>query len=723
MKGLPLEVILSLIDRGGPLEKTNPRFEARPQQRIMLEKVLEAYNTNSVALIEAGTGTGKSLAYLIPALLFASAHQERTVISTKTITLQEQLIQKDIPNLINALKLNLKVTLVKGMGNYLCKKKLDETQFEKSLLTPKENEELQEIEKWAETTSCGSKGSLPFYPSSALWEKVSAESDACQKKSCPFFENCHFFKARKEVEESQILVVNHHLLFADLKIRAEDGEGILPDYKRLIIDEAHHIEDIATTFFATNINYLHLSRLLGKLMSEKGGQSIGKLPILKEKLTSYYKTKDLKTIDPLLSRLSIDLPFERNQLRTSAAELFRAYQELKDTFTTTDDLDKLRLLPEHKECVIWKEKIVPWTEHVNRDFLKFITSLNGLVEEVGHLKEERLSDSVKNLLSDIKSYTGRLKEMSTLFTAFISSEEKKNSVAWIESRRLDGIGDIHLVEAPLNCAKTLANNLFYPLLTTVLSSATLTTHNNFDFIKKRLGINKLFLPEKKVIEQVLDSSFDYKKQALFVIPTDFPDPQDSRFITSARDVILSAIQASQGATFVLFTSYTMLKKCFDSLKEDLFKLKYTLLKQGDQNRNTLIKTFKNTPRSVLFGTDSFWEGVDIAGDALKCVILVKLPFRPPTDPLQEARNELIVNDGGNPFLEHMIPTAIVKFKQGFGRLIRTKTDKGCVICLDNRLLSKFYGKFFLDSLPNCEKVFLDKDAISKRMFNFYKTSS
>jgi ATP-dependent DNA helicase DinG len=718
MPTLPLNKVLALIDQGGLIQKKNPRFEARPQQKEMLKDVLEAYNTNSIALIEAGTGTGKSLAYLIPALLFASVHQEKTVISTKTITLQEQLIQKDIPNLIEALNLDLKVTLVKGMGNYLCLKKLEESRFEKHHLNLEERGELSQIEAWRETTVCGTKSSLPFHPSLTVWEKVSAEADVCQKKQCPFFESCFFFKARQEMEQSQILVVNHHLLFSDLSVRAQDGEGILPEFKRLIIDEAHHIEDIATQFFATHLNDIQLSRILGKLMSDKGGQNTGKLPLLKEKLYAYYKTKDLKTIDPLISRLSNDLPFEKNELRRSLKELFVAYQDLKDLFTTREDGDKLRLLLEHKKSPLWIERIIPQTEQLKREFNRFIKSLNGVLDEMSFLKEEKLLENLKGLIADIKSYGEKLKNMGSLFSLFISEEDKKDSVSWIESRGL--IGETQLVEAPLNSAQKIANHLFKPLLTTVLSSATLTTNNNFDFIKKRLGIDPLFLGEKKVIERVLDSSFDYKKQALFLIPTDFPSPQDPSFIDHAKPLIFEAIQATQGATFVLFTSYGMLNQCYQSLKEALQKAGYTLLKQGDSSRTNLIKMFKKTPRSILFGTDSFWEGVDIAGDALKCVILVKLPFRPPKDPLQEARNELILEEGGNPFLEHMVPTAIVKFKQGFGRLIRTKTDRGCVICLDTRLLSKFYGKLFLDSLPNCEKLFIKKEEIAKRLFHFYR---
>lgn len=723
--------ILHLLQPNGLLSNCWKGFESRPQQREMMTNIIEAYNQDCIALIEAGTGVGKSLAYLIPALIWASQHNERTVISTNTITLQEQLINKDIPNLLKALNLKLKPVLVKGMNNYLCLRKLEDCQTELRLFPSDESEEIQKIESWRPSAIEGSRSELPFVPSPAAWDRVGAEIEACLNHECPHYQECYFFKARRQANDAQILVVNHHLLFADLFRRAEttnyQNPSILPPYKRIILDEAHHIEDIATEYFASRLHRLEVMRILGRLSSEKYNKPVGKLPLLKEKIQSIYNKAPPTDISSVLSKLTIDLPALKRQLSEKVNDTFDSFLRFLEclrqspvSFGEEPPEQKLRVLENHHAHPKWNEEVIPHTEQLIQALRQYVQGLSSIEADLKSIDHDRLQEQTKGIRTDIQSLSVRLEAAIQLLHHFIQPSKDPNKVRWVESQRLKVLTNIHLVDADLDVSQSLVNFLFTKFSTIILCSATLTSNQSFSFVRQRLGLDSSALAQRRVTEHMYDSPFDYPKQALLVVPTDMPLPSHPDFNQAAYENIWRAIQTSRGNAFVLFTSYTMLQNCYEVLGKKLEEHRYPVFKQGDDNRQSLLNKFKKTERAVLLGTDSFWEGVDVAGDALRCVIIVKLPFKVPTEPMVQARTEAILAQGREPFLEYSVPLAVVKLKQGVGRLIRTKLDRGCIVCLDTRLITKGYGKLFLNSLPPCEKIFADSLTLQQKMEDFYR---
>jgi ATP-dependent DNA helicase DinG len=732
---LPLDAVLKLIQANGPLTLAFKGFEPRPQQQQMMANVVEAYNRSQIALIEAGTGTGKSLAYLIPALMWAAHHSERTVISTNTITLQEQLVQKDIPNLLKALNLNLKAVLVKGMNNYICLRKLEDAQSELKLFPSDDHEEIDKIDAWRHSCEEGSRAELPFVPTSTTWDRVGAESEACLHHECPHYQSCYFYKARRQAQDAQILVVNHHLLFSDLVKRAEHNNysetSILPAYRRIILDEAHHIEDIATEYFATRLHRIELLRTLSRLSLDKHGPSQGKLSLLKDKLHLIYKKAPPRDVGQIIARLTIDLPAFKLQLIEQINHTFDSFAHFMDHIKNPNGHaageeaaspfeKKLRLLTEHQAHPRWKEEIIPQVVKLIDQLKQYRQTINSLEGDLKLVENERMHEQTKNLRLDIQALAFRLETAIMVLNHFLSQFQPATKVRWIEAHQLRTLMNVHLVDADLDISQSLVDYLFSKFPTIILCSATLTTNQQFTFIRQRLGLTPQLLNKRSITEHIYDSPFNYHKQALLVVPTDMPPPTHPDFNQTAFENVWQAIQASRGQAFVLFTSYSMLKNCYETLAKRLADHRYPVLKQGDDNRQALLNKFKTTERAVLFGTDSFWEGVDVVGDALRCVIIVKLPFKVPSEPIIQARTEAILEKGGNPFLEFTVPHAIVKFKQGFGRLIRNKWDRGCIVCLDTRLVTKGYGKLFLNSLPSCEKVFMNGSHLWKRMEEFYR---
>jgi ATP-dependent DNA helicase DinG len=720
--------ILALIQQNGILTRTLKGFEPRLAQQEMMTEVIQAYNQEQIALIEAGTGTGKSLAYLLPALIWAVQFQERTIISTNTITLQEQLVKKDIPQLLHSLNIEIKVALMKGMNHYVCLRKLEDTQSEYSLFSHDNKQEIEGIAKWCETTTSGSRSEIPQTISASSWERISAENEACLHHECPYYQQCFFFKARRQAQEAQIVVVNHHLLFADLMKRADHQNYsetcILPTYKRLIIDEAHHIEDIATEYFATRIHRIELMHILARISAEKTLSSPGKLSLLKEKIQSSCQPNFSKEIQQILALLTIDLPASRHDLIEKIHHTFDIYA----AFTTqqknvlqedsTGCEHKLRLLQEHQQHCKWKEEIVPATQQLIHLLSSYHQNISSLESDLQLVPHEKLHEQTKNIRIDIQALLIRIQTVIHRLSHFISPFCTITKVRWIETQALRSLINVHLVDAELDISKALADFLFSKFSTIILCSATLTTNNNFSFVRHRLGLTPQLL-DRVVTESIYPSPFDYRAQVMLAVPTDMPPPNHPDFNEIAYENIWQAIQASHGQIFVLFTSYNMLQNCYQALAKRLEENHYPIFKPGDTSRQALLDKFKNTKRAVLFGTDSFWEGVDVIGDALRCVIIVKLHFKVPNEPIIQARAERILSNGGNPFMEDAVPQAIVKFKQGFGRLIRHKWDRGCIICLDTRLISKGYGKLFLNSLPPCKYAFMNGPQLWPILSKFY----
>lgn len=735
LSALEPQKILQLIQEGGLLCRTLKGFEPRVQQQSMMTNVIDAYKQEHIALIEAGTGTGKSLAYLIPALIWAAHYSERTVISTNTITLQEQLIHKDIPHLLDILNLKLKVVLVKGMNNYLCLRKLEDAQSELHLFPSEDNGEIEKIEAWRKTTIEGSRSEMPFVPSPATWDRVGAESEACPHHECPHYQQCYFFRARRQAQDAQLLIVNHHLLFSDLVKRGESDNyseiSILPVYKRIILDEAHHIEDIATEYFASRLNRLDLMKILARLTADKHAQIQGKLPLLKEKIQLFFRKAPPREAIQIINRLTIDLPALRHDLNEKIHQSFDIFaqfiEHIKYSFNSlpqdevpSSNEQKLRLKEEHQVHPKWKEEVIPYAKKLIESLKHYQQVLNSLEIDLKLINNDRLHEQTKSIRFDIQALSFRLETANSLLNNFFSHGRDTSKVRWIESQPMKTLTNVHLVDADLDVSQALVDFLFSKFSTIILCSATMTSNQQFNFIRQRLGLNQKLLPRRIVTEHIYDSPFDYHKQALLAIPTDMPPPTHVDFNEIAYENIWNAIEASHGHAFVLFTSFSMLQSCYDALASRLESHHYPIFKQGDQNRQELLNKFKKTKRAVLFGTDSFWEGVDVVGDALRCVIIVKLPFRVPSEPIIQARTEDIIERGGNPFLEYAVPHAIVKFKQGFGRLIRHKWDRGCIVCLDTRLVTKSYGNLFLNSLPNCQKAFMNASMLWPRIAEFYR---
>ncbi len=707
------DVLQKILSPEGSLSQLIPGYEERKPQQEMLIDVLEAFESRKIAVIEAGTGVGKSIAYLLPSLLWAIKHKERVVISTNTITLQEQLLFKDLPLAQRALGSDIKAVLVKGMSNYLCLRKLEEAKVEKRTLPDKEYEQLSHIEDWAELTADGTLSDLSITPSYHVWEKVCAEGDTCSFRKCPYYKNCHFFRARKEAETAQVLISNHSLLFADLAIR--EGGGLMPEYRRVVLDEAHRIEDAATNFFADRVSYISLMRLMGRLGTDRQG----KLAALKDRIMLHYLKQTPPEITPILSRLNIDLPSLRKDLQIHLANFFTVLISFAQR-QKSDEEAKIRLIPSHYLQSDWKNGIVPLTTTVLDSSKKYIQSANQLLNELLHIDDAQLQEKTEGLRLEIQALLNRLIQASEIIGTIILKECPSTKVRWIETNRLKTSTNIHLIQAPLEIGELMAQKLFSSLETTILTSATISTNKNFHFFQERIGLKESLLDGKGMIERQYQSPFDYETQAKLIIPQDMPDPQDPSFFDQAVAAIWNAITASQGNAFVLFTSYGMMEKCAGALEKRLQESRYPLFKQGTTSRKEILDQFKKTKSSVLFGTDSFWEGVDVAGDALRCVILVKLPFRVPSEPLLQARTEFIKEKGNNPFYSYHLPSAIVKFKQGFGRLIRHKKDRGCIVCLDSRLITRSYGKQFLSSLPPCNYSIIRLEEINKEMKSFYK---
>lgn len=625
-----------LFSEGGLLSQHLNGYEERVEQFQMAQQIAEAYSKDHIALVEAGTGIGKSLAYLAPAILWAVKHKERTVVATHTISLQEQLIEKEIPFLLKVLGLDLKAVLVKGMGNYLCLRKYAEL-----------DEENAQLENWVMRTGDGSRSDLDFFVPANLWDKIAAEPERCTGAKCSHYKPCFFFKARRNIHDAKLVVVNHHLLLADLM--AEKDQALLPEFRRLILDEAHNLEEIALDCLSERVDKAQLVRVLSHKM------------VVPLDLPSHLQV-----------RLGIDVPAGRNHLMLKIEEAFQLLpKEISGNFRVKEAMSK---------------EITEGFSFLQEEMGRFGASLDALIKELEPFPRMDL------LALELQVVSNRLSKSAAVIDRFFSGEATEARLRWIERTATNWV----LREADLDVSSHLNELIFEKFPTTSLCSATMTANREFTFIRSRLGVD---LSNRLVTEKIYDSPFDYQNRVLLAVPDDMPDPTDFSFLGKASEVILKSVQASRGSAFVLFTSYEMLNQCYE-----LLKTKIDILRQGDASRTSLLDKFKAHEGSILFGTDSFWEGVDVPGDALRLVILVKLPFKVPDDPIVAAKGDLLKKEGKNPFINYLLPEAAIKFKQGFGRLMRRKTDRGCIICLDKRLITKSYGKLFLKSLPECPVI-------------------
>jgi ATP-dependent DNA helicase DinG len=703
----------------GLLASSLKGYEFRDEQVRMAFLATEAFNENKVSLIEAGTGTGKSLAYLLPAALWAVRNKERVIISTNTINLQEQLIRKDIPFLQRHADINFKAILVKGRSNYLCKRKLSGIRHEPTLFPDESAEELKAIIAWSEKTVEGCRSDLSFLPRQEVWEELCCEADQCSRIKCPNYAGCFFFTARREAASADLLVVNHALLMADVVVRMEtgyDSSAILPPFKRLICDEGHHLEDVATSHFASQLSRQGISKLIGKLQHPKK-QGRGILPQLSNMLAREIP-EELEALYLAIAAILEDrLIPDRGKLADSLNRVMdlvgaSLIAHLKRSGSTQGE-HTLRLTSAIYSAPAWKE-IENSATGLARDISTYAAAIKECCRACEKLPEDIAARFV-GIITDMKGIRGRLETAASNLLFFCEQDEKY--CRWIEVHKGGKGLSVKLCLAPLEVAASLRKAVFEKFKTVIITSATLAVGDKFSYLKKRVGIDQL--PPDRVNELLLASPFDFARQAFVGIPSNLPEPNSPAFAAAIETFLLNAVQITQGRAFILFTSYELLSRVYEKLKGPIEKLGLTPLRQGEASRHLLISRFKKEKNGVLFATDSFWEGVDVQGKALELVVITRLPFRVPTEPLLEARAEHISGEGGDPFREYTVPQAVIKFKQGFGRLIRSRDDRGAALVLDVRVLTKNYGRSFLKALAGTSPVTGSQTELLESMRSFF----
>ncbi|MEZ4600933.1 MAG: helicase C-terminal domain-containing protein [Syntrophotaleaceae bacterium] len=700
--------IEALLGPGGAVAGNLPGYEDRPEQLRMARAVAEAFNHGRLAVIEAGTGTGKSLAYLVPALLWALANEERVVVSTNTINLQEQLIRKDLPFLQRATGLKFRAVLVKGRGNYLCRRRTETIRLEPGLFDDELAGELHSLLEWAATTSDGSKEELPFVPRHEVWEEVCCEIDQCVRVRCNHYGECFFHRARRQAAQADLLVVNHALLLSDLALRQQtenySSAAVLPPFDRIVIDEAHHLEDVATRYFSSQVTRFVFARVLNRLRHSRKPER-GLLPRFLSLLARELPDQEDDLYRELYEQVE-RLSTARHQLLDHAVRVLEEIGRnlalhLNRQIGDGEEL-KQRLIPDFVADDCW-QIMVGQVRELARETDDVAKGVAALLRGCDKLPE-KVAEKLVATLTDLRGIGGRLAGIAADMAFFISTDEK--TCGWIEvvSGRVGRSSGIvtRLCTAPLTVAGRLKEALYDRYRTVVMTSATLAVGHSFGYHKSRVGLDRA--EPARVTELLLHSPFDFARQALLGVPTDVPEPGRAGYGEMVRDLSERAILTADGRTFLLFTAYSLLRRVHGELAPVLSARGYRCLRQGEESRHRLLKTFAAEATSVLFGTDSFWEGVDVPGRALEQVIITRLPFKVPTEPVLEARAEAIEAGGGDPFMEYTVPQAVLKFKQGFGRLIRHRADRGVVLILDSRVVKKGYGWIFLRSLPEVRVV-------------------
>ena len=627
---------------GGVLAKTHPAYEFRRGQLQMAQAVEEALEEKRHLIVEAGTGTGKTLAYLLPVIRSG----KRVIISTGTKNLQEQLFNKDVPFLEQALFPNgegrLNVCYMKGRNNYLCKKKLYDLTDQPVLSGLEEIEHYRAIAAWEKTTQTGDRAELAELPeASGLWHKLDARSDTCLGQKCSAFETCFITEMHRKAMESDIIIVNHHLFFADLGIKqqAEDAPdvGILPDCGAVIFDEAHELEDVAGSYFGITLSNVRIEEL----------------------------ARD------------VEASLQRNKMYTAGLSgAIKSLRERAQFFFSVLPPGEGRFAFENRR---------EFLEENGEEFIALNQCLHRIGAELENLPQK--PEEIYNFLRRAQEIQAHL--------SFLLENDNPNTVFWIERRR--GGRERHnvfLQATPIDVGPILRECLWSKLETAVLTSATLAVGGGFEYMRGRLGL-------EHAREVVLPSHFDYESQALFYVPPDLPDPRTPQFAAKAADRIRRLLEITRGRAFVLFTSYAQMNEVYQRL---LGELEFPMLLQGDAPKSALLEEFRLTPNAVLFATSSFWQGVDVQGEQLSSVIIDRLPFAVPSDPVVASRVKAIDAEGGNAFFQYQVPAAVITLKQGFGRLIRSLHDRGLLTLLDNRILKKQYGRVFVESLPNYRRT-------------------
>lgn len=706
---LDADSMVSFISAGGPIAELIERFEERDGQKALMRLIVAAMNTPGHAVLEGETGIGKSMAYLIPAIHYAKSHQCRVAVSTNTINLQHQLVNKDLPLLRSVIPFEFTYCLVKGRRNYLCRRKVQEylgSEDSDHLLETEELGQFQRLAAWADKTVDGSLSDLNWVPVESLWEKVCCDKDSCPGINCGEYHNCFFYNARRVASEADILVVNHHLLFSDLALRAVTSEysqtAVIPACKAVILDEAHNLEETATRHFGFRTTALGLQRQLGKIYQKRGRRETGTLAQLYMALSFGHGGFSTAERSSFLEEISNELIPARLEIEDLRKALF---ENLVRFFikSETPQLGEHRIRigkreEERNDFSVLSHYAFKMRDECKRMATRMRKLARKLQSLLGDEEEERRFFELP--LTELSSYAGRLEEIGSSINVMFDLETPERDTYVHFFTAMVRRGGIYPAfhSLPIIVAGPMLDYCFKKIDCAILVSGTLTTRRNFSFIKDRLGLDSDEL-ETAPLEGRFPSPFDYQHQARLFIPTDIPEPASPMFAEAIAAPLQEIIIASNGGALVLCTSYTHLNYLYNSLCSQLAAAGLECYKQGDIERHYLLELFKEDGNAVLFATDSFWEGVDVPGSALRNLIITKLPFATPNDPVLEARNERLKEEGRNPFNEYQLPMAAIKLKQGFGRLIRKKTDHGTVWILDKRIITKSYGQFFLDSLP------------------------
>ncbi len=727
------DVLYTYTD-GGTLSQIIKGYEYRHEQAVLAEAIIKSFNANSSLIAEAGTGIGKSFAYLIPALNWLKQNKTRIVVSTNTINLQQQIIEKDLPLIASEIAPSVKYTLVKGRSNYVCVRKV------KDALKENENDPdlgfdderasfIRSIDNWLDRTKDGSITDLGTKPRGELWELVASDNDTCLHRKCAHIENCFFYKMKKQLNASQLLVVNHHLLCADIALYSQSGGtfSLLPKYSKVVIDEAHNFEDCASSSFGDSGSKAAITKAIFNIHSGKAARGITKKTRvggrgISERIRSllienvddmnpddYAKAMDLA--DMVVSNVS-----EMKTVLDDCSKAFYSYC-LENINVKEGNTFKFRITQTLSEDHNWKNKALPHVRDIANSLLQLINTMNSLYKifidtavEIGFEYED-----VAKLAT---AYIERVKNNFTSLNATFDYKEDEY-IRWVTACvTKNGVLIFSWHLTPVSVGKILNDLIYKRFESTVLVSATLTINKKFDFFSSRLGFEHIAEQKRNLL--YLESPFNYMDNARLYVTSDAPEANSAHFNKFISDFILHAMEITGGRAFALFTAFSTLTNVYQNIELPLKSKKINVLAQtGAVHRNTLLDMFKSSNNNILLGVDSFWEGVDVVGKNLELIIIPKLPFAVPTDPISEGRYEYVERQGGNAFMDYALPFAIIKFKQGFGRLIRSKNDRGAVVILDKRIVSKRYGINFINSLPKTKLLASGTGEVLDDMAEFF----